>query len=326
MGGCKNTGGGRWFMADDQGRVCQRAEFDYTTGCCEHGAQQYQCDSCDSTDSCCSSYEHCISCCMSPSQQPELHMTTSPRGFGKEETGYWETPYDYCQSACRTTSRSTQHENAFISERRFCFAGNGRPHTLTPRAPSLPQSVTAVVGAVGASCDAVCNDKDQECNADHFAALNDCNTLRAMFMCEAGCGPSELPTRREFPGYVVDRAPKNDWPAFCFLYFDSRKAGMVQQYNCSASAEHVQRVCPCAPALGLGTQAGQLDALQSNQQQMIKTDEPGGANGNVGQRVGGEDLNAANINDDSNKDEQQFALGHSEDEGDDQRRRRRNWK
>lgn len=44
MGGCNNSGGGRFFMADDQGRVCQRAEFDYATGCCEHGAQQYQCD------------------------------------------------------------------------------------------------------------------------------------------------------------------------------------------------------------------------------------------------------------------------------------------
>jgi len=44
VGGCKNTGGGRFSMADDQGRVCQRAEFDYSTGCCGHGAQQYQCD------------------------------------------------------------------------------------------------------------------------------------------------------------------------------------------------------------------------------------------------------------------------------------------
>jgi len=216
---------------------------------------------------------------MSPSHQPELHMATSPRGFGKEETGYWDTPYDYCQSACRTTSRSTQHENAFISERRFCFDGNGRPQTPTPPIPPLPGSVTAVVGAAGASCDAVCEDQYQECNADHFAAINDCNTLRAMFMCEAGCGPSESSKRKEFPGYVLDGAPKHNWPAVCFFYFDSREAAaedVVQQFSCSASAEHVKRVCPCEPASGVGAQAGQLDAAQLNQQQIVKTKQGGG--------------------------------------------------
>jgi SREBP regulating gene protein len=275
---------------------------------------------------------------MSPSQDPEAHMATSPRGFKKEETGYWSTPFDYCQSVCRTTSRSTQHENAFISNRRFCFAGNGRPYTPTPKVPPLPKSVTAVVGPAGFSCDAICKDKDQICNSDHFAALNDCNTLRAIFMCEAGCGPSEF-SRREFPGYVVDGAPKNEWPAFCFTYFDSRKAvaGLVQQYNCSAFSEHVQRMCPCESAPGLVSQAGQIDALTKQQQQKQRNKKQGvGAGGsgsgttsdsmnsNAGEKNRDGELNAANSNDYDIKREQQVGLDtvDTEEEGAKRRKRR----
>jgi hypothetical protein len=157
-----------------------------------------------------------------------------------------------------------------------------------------------------------------------------------MFMCEAGCGPSESIKKKEFPGYVVDKAPKNDWPAFCFFYTDddsSRKAsaeGTVQHYSCSASAKHVKRVCPCQSAPGLGTQAGQLDALQSNHQQIIgkpNQDRGGGGGsvkGNVEQSSGDQDLNAENNDDDRDKYEQQFALDDQlEDLGEDQRRRQR---
>lgn len=40
----------------------------------------------------------------------------------RPETGHWETPFQYCQAVCRTTARSTQHENAFILDRKYCFS------------------------------------------------------------------------------------------------------------------------------------------------------------------------------------------------------------
>lgn len=51
----------------------------------------------------------------------------------REETGIWQTEFEYCRAKCRTTSRSTQHENAFILKRRFCFSELGeRPLRLAP--------------------------------------------------------------------------------------------------------------------------------------------------------------------------------------------------
>ena len=40
----------------------------------------------------------------------------------RPETGKWDTPFQYCRAACRTTARSTQHENAFIADRKHCFS------------------------------------------------------------------------------------------------------------------------------------------------------------------------------------------------------------
>jgi hypothetical protein len=149
-------------------------------------------------------------------------------------------------------------------------------------------------------------------------------------MCEAGCGPSES-NRREFPGYVVEGAGKGEWPAFCFSYFDSKKAaaGLVQQYNCSALKENVQRLCPCQSAPGLGSQAGQVDALKEKATEKNSGNarsDGGGArdssNGNVGNGNG--DLNAANEveNDYDARKEQKFGSNSGNNDGEDQKRRR----
>ena len=48
-----------------------------------------------------------------------MHLCRRP------ETGHWSTPFQYCQAVCRTTARSTQHENAFILDRKHCFSKVG---------------------------------------------------------------------------------------------------------------------------------------------------------------------------------------------------------
>ena len=67
-----------------------------------------------------------------------------------------------------------------------CAAQLGRPHVPVPAAPALPKGILVVAGAAGQSCDAACRAKNAACQPAHFVSLNDCNSLRAKFMCEAG--------------------------------------------------------------------------------------------------------------------------------------------
>lgn len=215
-------------------------------------------------------------------------MTEFPRGFGKKETGYWETPFEYCKATCRTTSRSTQHENAFIGDRRYCYTSGARPRLPVPPAPPLAQDLTVIVGKTGDSCDVTCRKHSLECNEAHFSEINDCNTLRNYFMCEAGCGQSNY-THAQFPGYIVEAAPKNQWPAMCISYFDSRKAeaGLKVHFNCSASSEHVQRLCPCESAPGLGSEAVQVDALPNEKSSGLNEEGLENAGGKVEDEASG---------------------------------------
>lgn len=82
---CSNTGNGIWYIADSTGRVCPRHVLNYKTGCCPSDSisPQYACETCEPYDSCCSSYEHCVSCCMAPKNQPERSMLQSYIGMNK---------------------------------------------------------------------------------------------------------------------------------------------------------------------------------------------------------------------------------------------------
>lgn len=80
---CENTLSGQWYLADDRGRVCPRENFDGSTGCCSDGSPKYDCETCDELDKCCSSYEHCVSCCMSPEHEPGKGREMRYRGLGQ---------------------------------------------------------------------------------------------------------------------------------------------------------------------------------------------------------------------------------------------------
>ncbi|GAB4820937.1 hypothetical protein N2152v2_007983 [Parachlorella kessleri] len=231
----------RWYLADDQGRVCHRDVFDYTTGCCDKG-EQHSCQTCEESDLCCSSYAHCVSCCMGSKHEQDRRLAEVPKGLNKPETGFWTKAFDYCESVCRTTSRSTQHENAYILDRRFCFSKLGRPKQPLPPLPPLPASITAVTGQPGQSCNEVCWSVRKGCAAEHIASLNDCNALRERFPCEAGCSRTGA-TQAEFPGYVKPGSPKWQWPALCVVL--GTAADTALQYNCSASTANVMRACTC---------------------------------------------------------------------------------
>ena len=213
----------------------------------------------------------------------------------RPETGRWSTPFQYCRAACRTTARSTQHENAFILDRKHCFSKLGRPRVPVPPAPPLPAGVSLLTGGPGQSCDAACAAKQLSCSAGAFASINDCNSLRSKFMCEAGaqrrhvrlscagrsntqcpteapsptarlpappspptgCGPSGA-DQKEFPGYVEGSAPKSQRPAYCSPLAPPR-LGASPAFDCSHASSGVRRLCPCLGVPGT-QQSGQIDA------------------------------------------------------------------
>ncbi|PNH03738.1 hypothetical protein TSOC_010165, partial [Tetrabaena socialis] len=123
---CRNTVQGLQAVADDRGVVCKRSELSYATGCCT-GGQQHDCGLCDLRDSCCSEYEACVACCLAPQHDAvnlAKRVLRSPR---HKDSGFWGDPFEYCKGVCRTHSRSTAHENSYISTRHHCFSQLGRP-------------------------------------------------------------------------------------------------------------------------------------------------------------------------------------------------------
>ena len=55
-------------------------------------------------------------------------MTTSAscmRCQCRPETGAWADVFGYCQDRCRTSSKSTVHENAYLSASHHCYSKSG---------------------------------------------------------------------------------------------------------------------------------------------------------------------------------------------------------
>ena len=132
----------RYYLADSEGRMCERSSIDTETACCTSGTQ-FSCETCEN-DACCERYEDCVSCCLAPKNDASNHYLTEYRSHfshavhrqrhcsvyrirGREDTGKWPNVFQYCQGICRTWRHSTTHENAFIDTRRYCYSAYGRP-------------------------------------------------------------------------------------------------------------------------------------------------------------------------------------------------------
>lgn len=143
------------------------------------------CCSCDPGDGCCSVYEECVSCCLSPSHGTSAMLSSTLRARGHAETGVWSSLFELCGGVCRTTSLSTQHENAYILPRKHCYSAQGRPHELPPVTPA--PGVTVVTSPAGQSCEKSCTEHALgPCVPTAFPIVNTCDALRAAFVCEAG--------------------------------------------------------------------------------------------------------------------------------------------
>ncbi|EIE18996.1 hypothetical protein COCSUDRAFT_31544 [Coccomyxa subellipsoidea C-169] len=236
---CNNTIQGRWQVADSQGMLCSRQSLRPDNGCCSAG-DKYSCATCNMHDSCCADYEHCVSCCQDP-QHGLPDLSTVHRAPDRPETGLWPSVFEYCRNKCRTSSKSTVHENAYLSPFHHCFSSSGKPTTAAPPTPPIPKSVTVVLGSAGQSCNALCESTGRRCAQQHLASLNNCNVLREHYACEAGCEPDS--GTADAPIYVNASAPKQQRPTIC-LTMDSK----VNQFSCEATSASNHRLCPCIEA------------------------------------------------------------------------------
>lgn len=118
------------------GYLCSAMDVLYTDasavstrrGCCDQNAsstERYSCSGCDPSSSCCSTYEHCVSCCMSPGGK--VRAVLGVYGAATKGLGDKKDRFSMCLSVCRTSSKSLEHENAYSHRRHHCFSGKDVP-------------------------------------------------------------------------------------------------------------------------------------------------------------------------------------------------------
>ncbi|CAF3664627.1 unnamed protein product [Rotaria sp. Silwood1] len=105
------TQGKQSFVVDSKGYLCERRHLEKTNGCCQLKSSSirgpYICDSCSSTTHCCSSFEHCISCCLKPDHRIYLQNYIRSRDLKTSLLlSHLSTSFDICLSRCRTHSNS----------------------------------------------------------------------------------------------------------------------------------------------------------------------------------------------------------------------------
>lgn len=148
---CRNSIQGKTLIVDDEGYVCSRNNL-LNNGCCDSNENvvQYNCDTCDNQEGCCSVYESCVSCCLNPDKVRKLTPILPPMidlnlflmisffpiqkpilekvmemATGRQ-TALFATvrdQFELCIAKCRTDSHSVQHENKYTNpDKKFCYA------------------------------------------------------------------------------------------------------------------------------------------------------------------------------------------------------------
>ncbi|EKX46586.1 hypothetical protein GUITHDRAFT_107373 [Guillardia theta CCMP2712] len=194
---CRNTVQGPKHVVDDQGYFCSVDQVDYQTGCCDTKKvtePRWSCRSCEAETKCCDHYENCVSCCLNPSND-ELRNTAMAASRDKKtfaDAVKRKDSFEFCRASCRTSSKSTVHGNAYISEKRFCLS----PSILSN---TLPADVAVTVGKQGESCAEVCSSVGKRCDTRYITSINTCEVLQKNFPCKNTC---EKNYGHDQPAYV----------------------------------------------------------------------------------------------------------------------------
>jgi len=122
---CRNTVVGNMFISDSRGYTCRIENVDRVTRCCSTQPKptttRYSCKTCNLKYGCCSVYEYCVSCCMTPERRQELKDNFEKRKDDRLYRGV-TTVFQFCSTRCRTTSRSVINENRYRSPLKHCYA------------------------------------------------------------------------------------------------------------------------------------------------------------------------------------------------------------
>ncbi|CAH8448394.1 unnamed protein product [Dicrocoelium dendriticum] len=124
---CQNTEQGDTIIADETGALCSR-DLILPSGCCpdpsegkDTGTHRFVCDQCNA-DHCCGIYEHCVSCCLDQRHVALRLQVLKASQSSSRHLSLASTPFEFCASICRTSSRSVVHENTYRDwNSRFCF-------------------------------------------------------------------------------------------------------------------------------------------------------------------------------------------------------------
>ncbi|EQC35961.1 hypothetical protein SDRG_06703 [Saprolegnia diclina VS20] len=127
---CKHTAETTAFITDARGATCSRESL-LPSGCCPVAASTvtFSCTSCNvAAPHCCSEYERCVSCCMSPDHREILrhfllHANPAHPVYGAP---HHLSVFGFCAFRCRTSSASVQHQNSYRSTKKHCY-GLHRP-------------------------------------------------------------------------------------------------------------------------------------------------------------------------------------------------------
>ncbi|XP_045171414.2 SREBP regulating gene protein-like [Mercenaria mercenaria] len=121
---CRNSVQGRQYLVDERGYVCERSDLT-SGGCCDKTTTKttrYNCTTCK-TNSCCTIYEYCVSCCLQPDKQPVLQrILQQARNSVDKLFVAVSDQFELCLAKCRTSSKSVQHENSYRDPRaKYCY-------------------------------------------------------------------------------------------------------------------------------------------------------------------------------------------------------------
>jgi len=137
---CEYTGQGKIFVTDDQGYVCKWKEWNAMSLCCKETEQtsipRFSCQNCNTSASCCSIYEFCVSCCMEPDRsfmrEHVSRKSDSPILKNAKNT------FEFCKGVCRTNSKSIYLQNKYRNEDKYCYGIDAPPLQNTTETPVAP--------------------------------------------------------------------------------------------------------------------------------------------------------------------------------------------
>jgi len=126
---CEYTGQGKAFVTDDQGYICKWKDWNAMSLCCKETEQtsipRFSCQNCNTSASCCSIYEYCVSCCMAPEHsyvREHVSKHSDSRILKNAKNSF-----DFCKGVCRTNSKSIYLQNKYRNEDKYCYGVEAPP-------------------------------------------------------------------------------------------------------------------------------------------------------------------------------------------------------